>query len=64
MATAENGEIFWIEDLRISERFKIDAHSARYLELRWKRLPRNANTLRRVPRNAGVTANPKPRRRP
>jgi tRNA(Ile)-lysidine synthase len=31
-----NGEIFWIEGLRISERFKIDAHTKRCLVWQWR----------------------------
>jgi tRNA(Ile)-lysidine synthase len=36
LATAENGEIFWVEGLRISENFKITPWTKRILE--WRRL--------------------------
>lgn len=36
LATTADGEIFWIEGLRISERFKLTNHTRRRLEWRWK----------------------------
>ena len=38
LAEAANGEIFWVENLRISERFKLSKESSHRLEWRWKRL--------------------------
>lgn len=42
LTVAENsaGQIFWIEGLRISEQFKLDASARRCLEWRWRRLQR------------------------
>ena len=37
VAAAENGEIFWAEDLRISENFKITPETRRRLVWRWQR---------------------------
>jgi tRNA(Ile)-lysidine synthase len=37
VATAENGEIFWVEGLRIAERFKLRPETVRYLDWRWHR---------------------------
>ena len=37
VAAAENGEIFWAEDLRISENFKITPQTKRRLVWRWQR---------------------------
>ncbi|MEO7678641.1 MAG: tRNA lysidine(34) synthetase TilS, partial [Verrucomicrobiota bacterium] len=36
VATTENGEIFWVEGLRISERFKLDKNSVRRLKWVWR----------------------------
>jgi tRNA(Ile)-lysidine synthase len=36
LATTADGEIFWIEGLRISERFKLTQRTRRRLEWRWK----------------------------
>ena len=36
LATAENGEIFWVEGLRISENFKITPKTKRLLVWRWQ----------------------------
>ena len=36
VATTEAGEIFWVEGLRISERFKLDNHSIRRLKWVWQ----------------------------
>ncbi|MEP6664129.1 MAG: tRNA lysidine(34) synthetase TilS [Verrucomicrobiota bacterium] len=36
VATAADGEIFWVEGLRISERFKLDKESVRRLKWRWQ----------------------------
>lgn len=38
IATAANGEIFWVEGLRISERFKLVSATKRRLQWRWKRI--------------------------
>ena len=38
LAEAANGEVFWVENLRISERFKLSNSSSHRLEWRWKRL--------------------------
>jgi tRNA(Ile)-lysidine synthase len=38
VATTGEGEIFWVEGLRISERFKLTPQTNRCLQLRWKRL--------------------------
>jgi tRNA(Ile)-lysidine synthase len=37
VATTEQGEIFWVENMRISERFKLDAGTRHRLEWGWKR---------------------------
>jgi len=37
VATTEKGEVFWVEDMRISERFKLDAATRRRLEWSWQR---------------------------
>ena len=37
IATTEQGEIFWVENMRISERFKLDASTRRRLEWGWHR---------------------------
>ena len=37
VAAAANGEIFWVEGLRISEQFKLDNRSKTMLEWRWHR---------------------------
>src|SRR6185312_625892 len=36
LATAENGEIFWVEGLRISENFKITPQTRRQLHWKWQ----------------------------
>jgi tRNA(Ile)-lysidine synthase len=36
LATAENGEIFWVEGLRISEKFKLTPETSRRLLWRWR----------------------------
>jgi len=38
VATSSNGTIFWIEDQRITERFKLSARTKRRLVWHWKRL--------------------------
>lgn len=38
VAAAANGELFWVEGQRISERFKLSANTTRSLHWRWKRL--------------------------
>ncbi len=38
IATTRDGELFWVENLRISERFKLSSHTIRRLQWRWKRL--------------------------
>jgi tRNA(Ile)-lysidine synthase len=39
VAVAEGGEIFWVEGLRISERFMLDNGSRHCLKWQWQRLP-------------------------
>ena len=44
VAAAEEGEIFWVENLRIGERFKLTSRTKQRLVWRWRRLagqPRN-----------------------
>jgi tRNA(Ile)-lysidine synthase len=36
------GDLFWVEGLRMAEKFKLDGATARRLEWRWKRLPDRA----------------------
>ena len=36
VAAAANGEIFWVEGLRISERFKLDKKTVRRLNWHWQ----------------------------
>jgi tRNA(Ile)-lysidine synthase len=38
VAAAESGEVFWVEGLRISERFKLTPQTTRSLQWSWKRL--------------------------
>jgi hypothetical protein len=38
VAVAENGEIFWVAGLRISENFKLTLRTRRRLVWRWQRL--------------------------
>jgi tRNA(Ile)-lysidine synthase len=38
VATTAQGEIFWVEGLRIGERFKLTSHTKRGLQWAWKRL--------------------------
>jgi hypothetical protein len=38
VATTADGVIFWVEGLRISERFKLTKRTIRRLQWRWKRL--------------------------
>ena len=38
VAAAANGEVFWVEGMRISERFKLTKWTIRCLQWRWKRL--------------------------
>ena len=38
VATTTNGDIFWVEGLRISERFKLTNNTNRRLQWRWQRL--------------------------
>ena len=38
VATAESGEVFWVEGLRISERFKLTEQTGRSLQWGWQRL--------------------------
>jgi tRNA(Ile)-lysidine synthetase-like protein len=38
VATAAQGEVFWVEGARISERFKLAQQTNRRLQWRWKRL--------------------------
>jgi hypothetical protein len=37
VAEARNGEIFWVEGLRIGERFKLDKGTRRALKWCWRR---------------------------
>jgi tRNA(Ile)-lysidine synthase len=37
VATTDQGEVFWVEDMRISERFKLDGDTRRRLEWSWHR---------------------------
>jgi tRNA(Ile)-lysidine synthase len=37
VATTANGEIFWVEGLRISEGFKLHSETRRLLEWKWRR---------------------------
>ena len=37
IATTSAGELFWVENLRISERFKLSLHTKRRLQWRWRR---------------------------
>jgi tRNA(Ile)-lysidine synthase len=39
LATASNGEIFWVEGLRIGERFKLTPQTARRLVWQWSNVP-------------------------
>ena len=36
LATTEAGEIWWVEGLRIAERFKVRPQTRRFLEWRWQ----------------------------
>jgi hypothetical protein len=36
VATARSGELFWVEGLRISERFKLDKGTVRRLKWQWQ----------------------------
>jgi tRNA(Ile)-lysidine synthase len=38
VAAATNGELFWVEGLRIGERFKLDKGTVRQLQWQWERL--------------------------
>jgi tRNA(Ile)-lysidine synthase len=38
VAESAAGEIFWVEGLRLGERFKLDKNTRRQLKWRWKRL--------------------------
>jgi tRNA(Ile)-lysidine synthase len=38
LAVTAKGEVFWVEGMRISERFKLTKHTIRGLQWRWKRL--------------------------
>ena len=38
LAATARGEIFWVEGLRMAERFKLDKNTTRQLKWRWKRL--------------------------
>ena len=39
LAATARGEIFWVEGLRIGERFKLSAQTARTLAWQWSNLP-------------------------
>jgi hypothetical protein len=38
VVTTGAGELVWVENLRISERFKLSKRTKRCLQLQWKRL--------------------------
>jgi hypothetical protein len=38
VAATAKGEVFWVEGMRISERFKLAKETIRRLQWRWKRL--------------------------
>jgi tRNA(Ile)-lysidine synthase len=38
VATRSDGEVFWVEGLRISEKYKLGPKTRRYLDWRWQRL--------------------------
>ncbi len=38
VGAARSGEIFWVEGLRIADKYKVDRESRTYLQWRWKRL--------------------------
>jgi tRNA(Ile)-lysidine synthase len=38
VAATSKGEVFWVEGMRISERFKLTNETIRRLQWRWKRL--------------------------
>ena len=38
VAATASGEVFWVEGLRMAERFKLDKNTTRRLKWRWKRL--------------------------
>ena len=38
VAATAQGEVFWVEGMRISERFKLTRQTIRRLQWRWKRL--------------------------
>jgi tRNA(Ile)-lysidine synthase len=48
VAAAENGEIFWVEGLRISENFKLTPQTRRRLIWRWRHLAGFSKTARRL----------------
>lgn len=39
IAATEQGEVFWVEGLRMAENFKLDQRTTRRLEWRWQRTP-------------------------
>ncbi len=50
VATTASGEIFWVEGVRLAERFKLDKRTRRRLKWEWKRLywPQLLNQARHV----------------
>jgi tRNA(Ile)-lysidine synthase len=42
LAQAENGELFWVEGLRIGEKFKVNSSTRRVLKWSWRREPLSA----------------------
>jgi hypothetical protein len=40
LASTSQGEVFWVEGLRIAERFKLTSKTRKCLEWRWKRVRR------------------------
>jgi tRNA(Ile)-lysidine synthase len=39
IAATSQGELFWVEGLRMAEKFKLDKHTVRKLKWRWRRNP-------------------------
>jgi hypothetical protein len=38
VAATRSGELFWVEGLRVAEKFKLDSTTARRLKWAWQRL--------------------------
>ena len=54
VGTTARGEVFWVEGLRISERFKLDESTTRRLDWRWERV--QGKTLQAKSKDARVAA--------